>query len=151
MSKLNVGFICVHNACRSQMAEALGRHLAGATFNSFSAGTTVAARIDPQAARTMADLYQLDLSAQFSKPLAQLPALDIVITMGCEVDCPMVPCRYREDWGLADPTGQSSAVYRACAETIAAKILDLQKRIQQDQLPLAPLTPQTDPAIDALD
>ena len=100
-------FICVHNSCRSQIAEALGRHLAADVFESYSAGTERKDRINPDAVRLMKELYRIDMEAegQHSKLLSDLPPVDVVITMGCNVQCPNLPCRWREDWGLEDPTG----------------------------------------------
>ena len=107
-----VAFICVHNSCRSQIAEALGKALAADVFESYSAGTEVKPQINHDAVRLMKQVYGIDMEAtQHSKLLADLPAVDIVVTMGCNVQCPALPCRHREDWGLDDPTGQSDAVF----------------------------------------
>ena len=96
-----VAFICVHNSCRSQIAEALGRHLASDVFESYSAGTERKDRINPDAVRLMKRLYRIDMEAggQHSKLLSDLPPVDVVITMGCNVQCPCLPCTQREDWG----------------------------------------------------
>lgn len=108
MSKPKVAFICVHNSCRSQIAEALGKHYASDTFESFSAGTELKDRINPDAVRLMKQLYNIDIEAtQRPKLLADIPPVDVVITMGCNVECPYLPSKRREDWGLDDPTGKS--------------------------------------------
>ncbi len=107
MEKPKVAFICVHNSCRSQIAEALGRHLAGGVFESFSAGTEMKPRINPDAVRLVKKLYGIDIEkTQRPKLLDEIPPADVVITMGCNVDCPYLPCKKREDWGLPDPTGK---------------------------------------------
>ena len=108
-----VAFICVHNSCRSQIAEALGRHLAANVFESYSAGTELKDRINPDAVRLMKELYHIDMEAegQHSKLMEELPAVDRVVTMGCNVQCPFLPCKWREDWGLDDPTGQPDAFF----------------------------------------
>ena len=108
-----VAFICVHNSCRSQIAEAFGRHLAADVFESYSAGTELKDHIHPDAVRLMKELYHSDMEAegQHSKLLSGLPPVDVVITMGCNVACPSLPCQWREDWGLDDPTGQPDAVF----------------------------------------
>ena len=126
-----VAFICVHNACRSQMAEALGRHLASDVFESCSAGTELKDRINPDAVRLMKARYGLDLEAagQHSKLLSDLPPVDGVVTMGCNVQCPALPCAWREDWGLADPTGQPDAVFEETIRQIEANILRLRERL----------------------
>lgn len=117
--KLKVAFICVHNSCRSQMAEALGKLLASDTFDSFSAGTETKPQINQDAVRLIKQLYGVDMEEnQYSKLLSQIPPVDIVITMGCNVSCPSLPCQYREDWGLDDPTGKDDETF---LETIRMK------------------------------
>lgn len=115
--KTRVGFICVHNSCRSQMAEALGKMLASDTFESFSAGTEKVPEINQNAVSIIKELYDYDMSEQQSKLLDELPPLDIVITMGCNVNCPFLPCKYREDWGLEDPTEKTETNLRKRLES----------------------------------
>ncbi|MCL2545720.1 MAG: arsenate reductase ArsC [Oscillospiraceae bacterium] len=125
-----VGFICVHNSCRSQMAEALGKHLASDVFESYSAGTYKKDNINPDAVRLVKQEYGIDMaSTQRPKLLADIPSLDVVITMGCNVDCPLLPCKHREDWGLDDPTGQSDAVFLETMAEIVRRVEDLARRI----------------------
>ena len=129
MGKPKVAFICVHNSCRSQIAEALGKLLAAEVFESYSAGTVKTA-LNQDVVRLMKAKYQLDLTqSQTSKTLAALPAVDIVITMGCNVNCPVLPCRHREDWGISDPTGKDDATFEAVIATIEAKVRQLASRI----------------------
>ena len=127
-----VAFICVHNSCRSQIAEALGRHLAADVFESYSAGTERKDRINPDAVRLMKALYHIDMEAegQHSKLLSDLPPVDVLITMGCNVKCPFLPCQLREDWGLQDPTGQPDTVFMETIWQIEAKILQLKERLR---------------------
>ncbi|MBC1522448.1 arsenate reductase ArsC [Listeria aquatica] len=132
--KPKVGFICVHNSCRSQMAEALGKWLASETFESFSAGTESVPKINEDAVRTIYDLYQFDMSQQRSKTLEAMREVDIVITMGCNVQCPQVKCSHREDWGLDDPTGKSQTEFKRTAKTIEKKVLDLKRRIETGKI-----------------
>ena len=126
-----VAFICVHNSCRSQIAEALGRHLASDVFESYSAGTETKPQINQDAVRLMKQLHFIDMEAegQYSKLLTEIPAVDVVITMGCNVQCPMLPCRWREDWGLEDPTGKPDEEFRKTIAQIEEKILDLKARL----------------------
>ena len=128
-----VAFLCVHNACRSQMAEALGRHLASDVFESYSAGTERMDRINPDAVRLMKALYGIDMEAegQRSKLLTDLPPVDVVVTMGCGVQCPNLPCAWREDWGLDDPTGQPDAVFEETIRQMEANILRLRERLRE--------------------
>jgi len=130
MSKPKVGFICVHNSCRSQMAEALGKHFAADTFESYSAGTHTKDKINPDAVRIIKAKYGIDMErTQRPKLLEDIPALDIVITMGCNVDCPNLPCRHREDWGLDDPSGKSDEEFMIIIKEIERKIKELAQRI----------------------
>lgn len=126
MNKPKVAFICVHNSCRSQIAEALGKLLAGEVFESYSAGTETKEHINPDAVRLMKQLYGIDMEKdQYSKLLTVLPPIDIVVTMGCNVECPFLPCKYREDWGLEDPTGKSDEDFIKVIKTIEEKIMGL--------------------------
>ena len=120
--KPKVAFICVHNSCRSQIAEALGKQLASDVFESYSAGTETVPRINPDAVRIMKQLYGIDMElTQRSKLLSELPPVDIVVTMGCNVNCPHLPCKHREDWGLDDPTGCEDEVFKETIQTIHQK------------------------------
>ncbi|MFK4894348.1 arsenate reductase ArsC [Lactococcus petauri] len=126
---LKIAFICVHNSCRSQIAEALGEKLAGDKFEFYSAGTEIKPQINQDAVRLMKEIYDIDMEkTQSSKLLQDIPPVDIVITMGCNVDCPYLPCQYREDWGLEDPTDQSDAVFKDIIQQIETKVLALRKR-----------------------
>lgn len=127
-----VAFICVHNSCRSQIAEALGRKLAGDAFESYSAGTERKDHINPDAVRLMKSLYSIDMEAdgQHSKLLSEIPPVDVVITMGCNVQCPFLPCEKREDWGLKDPTGQPDEVFLQTIRKIEQKVLALKAELK---------------------
>ena len=127
-----VAFICVHNSCRSQIAEALGRHLASDVFESYSAGTERKNHINPDAVRLMKQIHHIDMEAegQHSKLLSDLPTVDVVITMGCNVQCPFLPCTHREDWGLEDPTGKNDEVFLETIRQIEEKILRLKEMLQ---------------------
>ena len=125
-----VAFICVHNSCRSQIAEALGRKLASDVFESYSAGTETKPRINQDAVRLMKTIHGIDMEAsQHSKLLSDIPAVDVVITMGCNVQCPFLPCSHREDWGLEDPTGKDDEAFVATIRAIEEKIIDLKSRL----------------------
>ena len=125
-----VAFICVHNSCRSQIAEALGKKLASDVFESYSAGTETKPRINQDAVRLMKTIHDIDMEAsQHSKLLSDIPAVDVVITMGCNVQCPFLPCSHREDWGLEDPTGKDDEAFAATIRAIEEKIIDLKHRL----------------------
>lgn len=133
--KPKVAFVCVHNSCRSQIAEALGKYLASDVFESYSAGTETVPKINQEAVRLMKQLYNIDMEqAQYSKLLNELPAVDIVITMGCNVNCPYLPCKYREDWGLDDPTGKDEKTFRETISIIEQKILKLKSSIEKGSI-----------------
>ena len=130
-----VAFVCVHNSCRSQMAEALGRLLAADTFESYSAGTEVKPKINQDAVRLMKAVYGVDMEkTQRSKLLDEIPAVDIVITMGCNVHCPVLPCSHREDWGLSDPSGLGDEVFLETMKKIEEKVLELRSRVLEGTL-----------------
>ena len=95
-----VAFVCVHNSCRSQMAEAFGRVMGLNVFESYSAGTEQRDVINQDAVKIMKEIgIDMELN-QRPKLLSDIPQVDIVITMGCNVSCPNLPCTHREDWEL---------------------------------------------------
>ena len=119
-----VAFICVHNSCRSQIAEALGKHLASDVFESYSAGTEVKPKINQDAVRIMKDIYGIDMEqSQYSKLISDIPSVDIAISMGCNVSCPFIGKSFDENWGLEDPSGKSDE------EFINLRRLQWQKRL----------------------
>lgn len=135
MSKPKVAFVCVHNSCRSQIAEAFGKYLAEDAFESYSAGTETKDRINQDAVRLMKEKYQINMEqSQYPKLLTDIPQIDIVVTMGCNVSCPSLPCHHREDWGLEDPTGKSDEDFIQVIETIREKVLELKQRIKDGSL-----------------
>lgn len=131
MTLPKVAFICTHNSCRSQIAEALGRALAADAFESCSAGTSIKSEINPDAVRLMRSLYGIDMPAngQHPKTLDQLPSIDVVVTMGCGVACPVLSASSREDWGLEDPTGKDDAAFTATIREIERDIRNLRSRL----------------------
>lgn len=130
-NKPKVAFICVHNSCRSQIAEALGKYFAGDIFESYSAGTELKTQIDQDAVRLMKNLYGIDMElTQHPKLLDNIPHVDIVITMGCNVACPFLPCKHREDWGLDDPTGKSDEEFISVISVIEKKIKELKEKLK---------------------
>jgi len=128
--KPKVAFVCVHNSCRSQIAEALGKHLAGDVFESYSAGTETKPQINQDAVRLMKEIYGIDMEKnQYSKLLTDIPEVDVVVKMGCNVVCPYLPARHQEDWGLDDPTGKEDEEFRRVIQTIEANVIDLRERL----------------------
>lgn len=127
-----VVFICVHNSCRSQIAEALGKYYASDVFESYSAGTETKPKINQDAVRIMKQLYGIDMEkTQRSKLLSDIPPVDVVVTMGCNVNCPYLPCKHREDWGLEDPTGNTDEVFVEVIKSIEQKIFELKERLSE--------------------
>ncbi len=126
MSKKKIAFICVHNSCRSQIAEALGKYFAGDQFDFYSAGTETKPKINQDAVRLVKQLYGIDMEqTQYSKTVDKIPTPDITISMGCDVGCPYIGKAFDEDWGLADPTGKSDEDFIQVIEEIAGKIQQL--------------------------
>jgi len=131
MNRPKVAFICVHNSTRSQIAEALGKHFAKDVFQSYSAGIHLKDQINPDVIRLVKARYGLDIAkTQRPKLLEELPpTLDIIITMGSNVDCPFIPCKHREDWGLDDPSGKGDAAFTDLIMTMESKIIILRDSI----------------------
>lgn len=128
---LKVGFICVHNSCRSQIAEALGKYYGENIFQSYSAGTQKVERINQDAGRLMKEIYNIDIEKnQYSKLINELPKLDIVIKMGCNVVCPFVEGKEILDWGLDDPTGKNDEIFIDIIEKIDKNIQALIEEIK---------------------
>ena len=135
VNKPKVAFVCVHNSCRSQMAEAISKMLAADAFEAYSAGTETKPQINQDAVDVIKELYNVDMNlTQHSKLLEALPKIDILVTMGCNVNCPYLPCKYREDWGLEDPSGKDEEAFLQTAALIKEKVLDLKKRIENGEL-----------------
>ena len=128
--KPKVAFVCVHNSCRSQIAEALGKKLAADAFESYSGGTELKDRINQDAVRLMKRIYGIDMEKdQYSKLIFDIPDPDVVIKMGCNVTCPAIEGAYEEDWGIDDPTGKGDNVFLEAIDTIERKILELKAKI----------------------
>ena len=126
MAKKKVAFLCVHNSCRSQIAEALGKHLRGDDFDFYSAGTETKPRINQDAVRIMKERYGIDMEqTQYSKTMEEIPVPDLVISMGCDVGCPYIGRGFDDNWGLPDPTGQSDEAFQAVIRQIEERILRL--------------------------
>ena len=128
--KKRIAFICVHNSCRSQIAEALGRHFASDVFESYSAGTETKPQINQDAVRIMKKLYGIDMEqTQYSKLITDIPNPDVVISMGCNVGCPFIGREFDENWGLEDPTGQSDEEFKIIISEIEKRILQLRNEL----------------------
>lgn len=131
MKKKKVAFICVHNSCRSQMAEALGRHFAGDVFESYSAGTERKSQINQDAVRLIKKIYGIDMekNGQYSKLISEIPEADIAISMGCNVGCPFIGRNFDDNWGLDDPTGKSDEEFIIIIKEIERRISELKEKL----------------------
>lgn len=129
--KKKIAFICVHNSCRSQIAEALGKYLAGEVFESYSAGTEKKPQINQDAVRLMKEIYHIDMEAQgqYSKLITEIPKVDLAISMGCNVDCPFIGRKFDDNWGLEDPTGKSDEEFKRVIREIEKRILEMKKKL----------------------
>ena len=126
-----VAFICVHNSCRSQIAEALGRYLASEVFESYSAGTETKPYINQDAGRIMKEMYGIDMEEkQYSKLMDEIPEPDIAISMGCNVGCPYIGRTFDDNWGLEDPTGKSDEEFKNTIKQIEQKIIDMKTLLE---------------------
>lgn len=124
--KTKVAFICVHNSCRSQIAEALGKKYLSDVCECYSAGTEVKPQINQDAVRLMKQHYGIDMEKeQYSKLMQDIPEVDIYISMGCNVTCPYIPGKTNLNWGLEDPTGQEDERFLETMKLIEEKILEL--------------------------
>lgn len=133
--KYRVAYVCVHNSCRSQMAEALTNRYFSDFFIASSGGTETKNQMNQDAVRLMKQVHHIDMEEnQFSKLVDTLSEIDILITMGCNVNCPYVPCKYREDWGLDDPSGKSDDFFLETMTLIYQKIESLKTRIQSKEI-----------------
>ena len=128
--KPKVAFVCIHNSCRSQIAEALGKKLASDVFESYSAGTELKDHINPDVVRMMKKLHGIDMEqTQYNKLITDIPKPDVVIYMGCNVSCPNISSQYTENWGLDDPSGQSDEVFAETIRKIEENINCLKNRL----------------------
>ena len=128
-AKKKIAFICVHNSCRSQIAEALGKHLASDVFESYSAGTETKPQINPDAVRLMKEIYGIDMEqTQYSKLISDIPNPNVAISMGCNVGCPFIGRTFDDNWELEDPTGKSDEEFRTIIKAIEQKILQLKNK-----------------------
>jgi len=132
--KKRVAFVCIHNSCRSQMAEAWAKTLGGDVMDAYSAGTEDYPEVKPLAVEVMAEAG-IDMSGQHPKKLEDIPeSFDILVTMGCNVACPHVPTKHREDWDIEDPSGSPVEAYRETRNLIKEKVLELIERIKKGEL-----------------
>jgi len=126
----NVAFVCTHNSCRSQIAEALGKRFASDVFVSYSAGTFPNDRINTDAIRLIKENYDIDMNqTQFCKTIQDIPTPDFVIFMGCDISCPAISCEHFENWELIDPSGQTDAVFMSVISQIEKKVLQLRSTL----------------------
>ncbi len=134
MKKKTVAFVCVHNSCRSQMAEGWAKKLGRDTIEAYSAGTEKYPEVKPLALEVMEEAG-VDMSGHYPKLLTDIPQeVDILITMGCNVVCPFVPAWHTEDWGLDDPSGGPKEGFEETREIVKKKVADLIERIRRGEL-----------------
>lgn len=132
--KKKLAFVCVHNSCRSQMAEGWAKKLGSDVLEVYSAGTESYPEVKPLAVQVMEEAG-VDMSGHYPKLLSDIPAeVDILITMGCNVECPYVPCGFREDWGLTDPSGGQIDDYRKTRDIIKEKVEDLIQKVRRKEI-----------------
>lgn len=124
--KLKIAFVCVHNSCRSQIAEALGKKFLSDRYDFYSCGTELKPQINQDAIRLIKDMYQIDMEQnQYSKLVQDIPQVDIAISMGCNVTCPYIGKSFDDNWNLDDPTGKSDDEFIKIIKEIEKKIKKL--------------------------
>lgn len=128
-----VAFICVHNSCRSQMAEAFGKALASNVFESFSAGSETKGKVNPDAVRIMKEHFGIDMSEYTPKTIDEIPLPALSISMGCGVHCPYIGREFDEDWALSDTTGKDDDEFIKTAEEIRGNILRLKNELSESK------------------
>lgn len=131
--KNKVAFVCVHNSCRSQIAEALTKKFAGDSIEVYSAGTELKDQINQDAVRLVKEMYNIDMEkTQKPKLIEDIPEVDYLITMGCNVVCPVMPYTVKkDDWGLEDPTGKKDDEFIAVIKTIEKKVINLIEELER--------------------
>ena len=119
-------FVCLHNAGRSQMSEALFTRAAAGRHEARSAGTTPGERVHPEVVEVMRE-HGIDLAARVPRKLTDADAewADMVVTMGCGDECPYVPGTKYVDWDLEDPKGRPIAEVRATRDEIERRVVEL--------------------------
>ncbi len=124
--KIKVAFVCNHNSCRSQIAEALCRHFCSDIFECYSAGTNIKNKINEEAIRLMKELYNIDMEQkQYPKMISDIPKADLIISMGCDVACPLPYSKFHFDWGLSDPTDEGEENFISIIKQIEKNVMKL--------------------------
>ena len=128
LKKKRIAFVCVGNSCRSQMAEALARKLSKRPNLEFvSMGTNPAQQVDPKTLEVLKE--EKIIWRGKPKAIQDKEPIDVVVTMGCEVECPVIPAVKRIDWDIADPHGQDIETYRRTMAIIKEKVTELLEEI----------------------
>jgi len=132
MKKTKVAFVCVHNSCRSQIAEALTKKFAGDSIEVYSAGTELKDQINQDAVRLVKGIYAIDMEeTQKPKLLDDILEVDYLITMGCNVVCPILPYTVKkDDWGLEDPSGKNDQEFIKTIKKIESKVHKLIEEVE---------------------
>jgi arsenate reductase (thioredoxin) len=125
-SMATVLFVCLHNAGRSQMSQALFERAADGTHTALSAGTTPAEHVHPEVVEVM---RELDIELSDRTPQLLTPQLaeraDVIVTMGCGDQCPYIPNKRYIDWELPDPKGRPRTEVRAIRDEINHRVNEL--------------------------
>ena len=132
----HVLFVCLHNAGRSQMSQALFERAAARRHGADSAGTSPGERVHPEVVEAMLE-RGIDLAGRRPKLLTRelAEAADVVVTMGCGDECPYIPGKRYIDWDLADPAGQDIGTVRSIRDEIARRVGDLVSELDREGAP----------------
>ena len=122
----NVLFVCIENSCRSQMAEAFGNIYGQEVIKAYSSGSRPSGRVNPKAIASMRDAGY-DLTVHTSKGLDDIPDIeyDLVVTMGCGDECPVVRAKARRDWDIPDPKNMDAGDFAGVRDLIRSKVQEL--------------------------
>ena len=127
---MNIVFVCIQNSCRSQIAEAFGKKYFPDTINCYSAGTNPANQINPRAIKIMNEKYHIDMTQkQYPKKISQLPPIDILVTMGCGIQCPYVSCKKLIEWNIEDPVEKDDQTFSKIIEQIKTNVTNLKSSV----------------------
>lgn len=123
--KYKVAFVCIHNSCRSQIAEGWAKKLGSDILEVYSAGTEKYPEVKPLAVKVMEEIG-INMEGHRPKLISEIPQkIDILITMGCGIECPYILSEKTYDWGIEDPSGKSIEEFRKARDIIKSKVKDL--------------------------
>ena len=135
--KPKVAFLCMHNSCRSQVAEALAREIASDTFEVYSAGYEPSYTVDDKTAWMLLEYCSYDITERHPRHASELPEVDIVVNLGSGNEFSHIPCSYSETWNVENPKGKGDDAYREMIEDIRKRIYELRDNVKEGKILLS--------------